>query len=228
MIPACELRNGAVVRLDGAFYKVVESVGHAGGGRAGAMVHAKLRELSTGRVIERRWNTDDKVDEAAVERVTMQMLFREGDVFTFMNPRTYDQIPIPAAIAGPAAAFLKENDECEIEFFESKPLSLHYAPTVDMTVSSTGQGLKGRTESTLKEAVLDNGMTALVPQFIKEGDRVRIEVETGKYLDRVTEHETKGAKFTTAAAPQRAEPKAPPKTEAPEKSRTKPSKTDRS
>ena len=210
MISSLNLKNGAVVRIDGSLFKVVESVSHAGGGRAGAMVHAKLRELETGRVMERRWGPDDRVEEIPVDRVKMQMLYKEGDVFTFMNPQTYDQIPIPAAIVGPAAAFIKENDECEIEFFESKPLSLRYAPTVDMTVSSTGQGLKGRADATFKEAVLDNGMTVLVPQFIKEGDRVRIEVETGKYLDRVTEHETKGAKFTTAAPPQRAEPPSAP------------------
>lgn len=208
MITADSLRSGAVVRVDKEFHKIVESVLHSGGGKAGSMVHVKLRSLSTGHVSERRFAPDDKIDDVEVSRAKMQLLYREGEVFHFMNLQSFDQIPIQGHAVGPAAAFLKENDECEVEFFEEKPLSVIYPEAVELKVDSTGAGSKGHGDSTFKEAVLENGMTVLVPHFIKEGDRVRIEVETGKYLDRVSDREVKGAKFTTKAPPQRAEPKA--------------------
>lgn len=208
MIAAASLKAGGVVRLENEFHKVVESITHSGGGKAGSMVHAKLRNLSTGHISERRFNPDEKLDDVPVTRARMQFLYREGDSFHFMNPETYDQIPIQKSVIGPAAAFLKENDEIEVEFHEEKPLSVLFPAAVELGVSSTGAGLRGRGDSPFKEAALENGLTVLVPQFIKEGDRIRVEVETGKYLERVTDREAKGARFEVAAPAQKAQPNA--------------------
>ncbi len=204
MIAASTLRMGNVIRFEKELYKVVESLVHAGGGKAGSMVHAKLRNLTTGHVIERRLNPEDKIEDISVTRTKMQMLYRDGDNFCFMNPESYDQIIIPKHAVGPAAPFLKENDVCELEFYEDKPLSVLFPPVVELTVSSTGAGLRG-SDSTLKEAVLENGFTVMVPQFIEEGDRIRLDVETCKYLERVSDREVKGAKFTVDAIAQRPE-----------------------
>lgn len=201
MISAKAVKAGNVIRLEHIFYKVIESVTHQGGGKAGGMVHIKLKNLDTGHVTEKRLATDDKIEDIPVTRAKMQFLYRNGDAFLFMNPETFDQTPLARSVIGPTALFLKENDEIEIEFFEEKPLSIIYPPTVELAVASTGAGLKGA--STLKEAILENGMEIHVPQFIKESDRIRIDVETGKYLDRVMDREVKGATFTVAAPVQK-------------------------
>ena len=187
MILASELRPGDVVSLDKMNFKVIESLVHAGGGRAGSMVHAKLRNLQTGAVLERRFGADEKLDDLAVDRVRMQYLYAEGEALTVMNPETFDQVAIQKAVIGPAARFLKENDVIEIEFHEGKPLAVRFPPVMELKVASTGAGSGAKGDTTLKQAVLENGVELLVPHFIKEGDRVHVDVETGKYLDRVME-----------------------------------------
>ena len=182
MILASELRGGAVIVIDKQLFKVVESVVHSGGGRTGAMVHAKLRSLATGAVAERRFDPGDKLEDLPVDRVKMQFLFADAEAMTFMNPDSFDQVAIPKAVIGPAGRFVKENDVLEIEFHEGRPLSVRHPAVVELAVASTGAGTKS---GTLKEARLENGVELLVPQFIKEGDRVHVDPETGKYLDRV-------------------------------------------
>ena len=191
MINASQLRSGAVVRLDQELYKVVESVQHAGGGRAGSMVHAKLRNLSTGHFQERRWAPDEKVDDLPLTRVKMQYLYAEGDAFTFMNAETFDQIPIGRHAIGPGADFLKESDELEVEFSGEQPVAVLYPETVKLHVTTTGAGLRGKTDSTLKEATLETGVTVLVPQFIETGDLIEVAVEGKKYVSRINEKSAK-------------------------------------
>lgn len=191
MAIASEIRTGAVIRLDNQLYKVVDADTHSGGARAGTIVHMKLHSLSTGTITERRFPPLEKVDALSLDRVKMQYLYSKGDSFTFMNPKTYDQIDISRQIIGRVADFLKENDEAEIEFFEEKPLSVIYHEIVELKVSTTGEGIRGQSDSTFKEAELENGIKLLVPQFIVEGDMIRVTVETGKYLARVSKEEQK-------------------------------------
>lgn len=197
MVTATSVRVGSVVLIDKEFCKVIESITHMGGGKTGAMVHMKLRNLSTGHVAERRFAPDDKIEDIPLRRIKMQYLYNEGGTYQFMNPESFDQAPISKNAIGPAAGFLKENDVIEVEFYEEKPLSVLYPPTAELRVSSTGAGLRGHTDSTMKDAALENGMSVKVPQFVKEGDRVRVDVESGKYIERVMEREEKGRKFTT-------------------------------
>jgi len=187
MATASMIRSGAVVRIGDELYKVIDIVLHAGGAKAGSMVHAKLRNLSTGHIQERRWMPDEKVEVLDLRRVRMQYLYSEGDSFTFMDPETYNQIPIPRNAVGPAADFLKENDEMEVEFLEDKPISVLYPETLTLRVSSTGAGIRGQTDSTYKEATLENGLEILVPQFIAPGDLIEVAIEGKKYIRRVTE-----------------------------------------
>lgn len=186
MAQASTLRTGYVVQMKGEFYKVLESDVHQGGGRMGMMVHTKLRNVITGSITEPRFEPKAEVEVLEVERIKMQFLYPEGDHFVFMNPESYDQVPISKTVIGSAASFIKEEDVVEVEFHEGKPLAIHFPPIVELTVMSTGAGIRGQSDSTYKDATLENGLDVLVPQFIKEGDRVRVEVETGKYLDRIS------------------------------------------
>ena len=184
MAQASTLRAGHVVRIKGEFFKTIESTTHQGGGRMGLMVHAKLRNLATGAVAEPRFEVKQEIDIVPVERVKLQYSYKEGDNYVFMNPATFDQTPIAAAVFGPAARFLRENDLIELEFFEGKPLSARFPEVVELEVTSTGAGVKGAA----KPATLENGVELQVPDFIKQGDHIRVEVETGKYVDRVKAH----------------------------------------
>jgi len=187
MILSSQLRPGIILKLDGHLYKVIESTTHSGTARTGMMVHAELRDLDTGALTERRFASDEKLQDLPAQRVRMQFLYREGDQHIFMNPETYDQVPISRRSIGPAASFLKENDLVEVEFYENKPLSAIYPEVVEIRVVSTGVGIRGQSDSTYKEAALENGVVLLVPQFVQDGDAIRVHVETGKYVDRVQE-----------------------------------------
>ncbi|MBI4248543.1 MAG: elongation factor P [Elusimicrobia bacterium] len=186
MLNAGDLRNGHSIRLGSDIFKVVEANLHAGAGKAGSMMHAKLRNVSTGHIAERRFSPSDKVEDLPVETVRMQFLYAEGDARVFMNPQSYDQISLDRKVIGPYAVFLKAEEALEVEFFEGRPLSVNYPDVVEMAVASTGEGIHGH-DTTFKDATLENGMRVLVPQFIKAGDRVRLDVESGKYLARVSQ-----------------------------------------
>ncbi|MFC1521933.1 elongation factor P [Elusimicrobiota bacterium] len=180
-----QIKEGNTVKVDGNFYKVISVNVHTGGGKTGSMVHIKLRHLETGHVIEKRYAPDEKVEEVAVERAQMQFLYEEGDSLCFMNPETFEQIAMKSRALGPARAFLRESDIITIELHDGAPISADFPKVVDAAIASTGAGIKG--DATYKEAVPENGLTILVPQFIKAGDKVHIEVETREYLDRVKE-----------------------------------------
>ena len=183
MSDASEVRRGSVIRLDGNICKVLSWDVHAGGGKTGNMVHAKLRDLDSGNTHEPRFEPKDQIDVLDVEKKTMQYLFSEGDKFTFMDMESYDQIEIPKNVIGPLTRFLKENDEIDVEFFEGKALSVHHGPMITLKVTATGAGVKDA--NNYKDATLENDITVQVPQFIKEGDSIHVDIETGKYHDRV-------------------------------------------
>ncbi|PCI34739.1 MAG: elongation factor P [Elusimicrobia bacterium] len=183
MALASEVKRGQVVRRDGRLFKVAAWNLHAGGGKSGSMVHAKLRDMESGSVEEPRFEPKDEIEVLDVERRKMQYLYEKGGKYTFMDLETYDQVEVTAAVVGPLARFLKEEEEVEIELFEERPISLHHGPMVELTVTTTGAAMKD--VSTYKDAVLENGMEIQVPQFVKEGDRLHIDIETGEYHDRI-------------------------------------------
>ena len=182
---ASEINSNAVIRIDNEMYKVVESVIHSGAGRAGTMVHMKLCSVSTGAVAEKRFAPLEKIEVPSLERVKMQYLYNQGEIYTFMNQQTYDQVEVNGKTIGPFSSYLKENDEVEVEFCEGKPISLIHPGMVELKVTTTGAGLRAQSGSTYKGATLENGMQILVPQFIEEGDRIKVQVETGKYAARI-------------------------------------------
>ena len=189
MIPASELRKGQVIRHEGARCKVVAADYHVGGGKSGGMVHAKLRDLASGHVSEHRFASHDKVEDLDVHRETMDFLYLAGDECCFMNPATFEQVSLPKANLGPLVPYLAEGMKVQVEFLEGEPLSVDIPPHADVTVVSTAPGIRGEgMDNTLKPATIVGGLDVLVPQFVKEGDRIRVEIETGKYLERLQKH----------------------------------------
>jgi elongation factor P len=185
MILSTDLKAGVIVRLDGELYKVISSEYHVGGGKMGGATHAKLRNLQKGNSLERRFRPNEKLEAVELDRVTMDYIYQDGDDFYFMNPDSFEQVPIPRQTFGGAEKFLKPEMPVPVELFEGRPLNVVFPEAVELRVESTAQPIHGQQDNTLKPAVLENGMEILVPQFIREDETVRIEVETGKYLERV-------------------------------------------
>jgi elongation factor P len=185
MPAASELRPGMTVALEGNLFRVIEAVYHSGTAQQKGVVHAKLRNLRTGVVVDRRFRPEERVEEVALERRVMEYLYNDGEMFYFMDPETYDQIPVPAAMIGDLEVFLQPNQRIPVEFHEGRPVAVAFPETVDLRVVHTSQPLRERESHVYKPAILENGLEVLVPQFIAEGDIVRINVYTRAYVDRV-------------------------------------------
>lgn len=188
MLPATDLRAGMVIREGGELYRVVAAEYHAGGGKMQGVVHAKLRNLRTANFTERRYRPDDRVEEVLVERRPMEFLYENGESCTFMDPETFEQVSVPNRSLGSFLKFLTPNQRLDVAFLDAEPVEVIYPPTVVLRVESTAEPIRGQQDSNVyKSATLENGLEVLVPQFIKPGDLVRVEVETGRYTERVRE-----------------------------------------
>ncbi|MEO0095699.1 MAG: elongation factor P [candidate division WOR-3 bacterium] len=185
MISASEMKTGITIRLNNELYKVLSTELKAGTAKFGSMVHTKLRNLRTHSLTEQRFHPDDKIEDVIVEGVTMEFIYQDGKSFCFMHPETYDQILIEQEKLGNFSKFITPGLKLKIEFYEGEPIDVIIPKTVEIKVESTGEGIKGEFDAAYKSAILENGMEIMVPQFIKPGDIVRIDVETKKYLDRI-------------------------------------------
>ena len=174
-----------VIRLDGDVYRVLHAEYHAGGGKMHGAVHAKLANLETSSSTERRFRQDERFEELELERQLMEFLYEDGEQVVFMHPDTYEQIYLASASLGAYRPFIQPNESVQVEFLEGRPLKVSCPSTVDVRVETTPEPIHSDDSHVLKEATLENGMEVHVPQFIKPGDTIRIEVESHKYLDRV-------------------------------------------
>ncbi|HQB93777.1 MAG TPA: elongation factor P [Candidatus Omnitrophota bacterium] len=185
MIIATELRVGNVFKSDGKLFKVITQE-VKGTGKFGKSVHCKVRSIEDGNVAEKSFRAEDKIEDVPVRIVKMQYLYRESDQFVFMNMENYEQFNITARAVGRHEVFLKENEAIEVLFGEGRVLSIMFPKIVELKVTSTPPGVKGQSDTTYKEAELENGLKVLVPQFIREGEKIRVNTEDLSYLDRVT------------------------------------------
>jgi len=185
MLNAMDIRIGSIVRLEGAIWKtLVQEV--KGTGKFGKTVHLKLRNLEDGNVAEKSLRAEDRVEEVEVRQVKMTYLYKEGDQFIFMNSEDYEQYPMPAKIVGKQEIFLKESSEITVLVTDNRLLAVEFPAMVDLKVTTAPEPIKGHGDSVYKEVELENGLKILVPQFIKEGDRVRVKVEDLSYRERLT------------------------------------------
>lgn len=185
MINATQLRPGMVIIYDGDLYRVT-SVKHLTPGNKRGFMQTKLKNLRTGLGTENKFRSEDRVERATLETRSMQYLYGDGDLHTFMDTESYEQISLPAQDVGDILSFLLPNHIVQIEFFDGKPVGISPPPSVDLEVVETEPSMKGATASaSYKPAKLETGITIHVPPFVQVGDRVRVDPSEGKYLERV-------------------------------------------
>jgi elongation factor P len=184
MIIASELRPGTVIRIEGEIYKVLEVAAKAGAAKMGGVVKTKLSNVRSGRLWEPHFRPQERLEDLELERHMMEFIFAEGDSCTFMNPNTYEQIEIPSAVLGLGQKFLQSGMQLPVEFFNGEAISVVFPDIAEARVASTAPPSHSQQDSAWKEAVLENGMSIRVPLFIAPGEVVRVEVKTGRYLER--------------------------------------------
>ncbi len=186
MATTADFRNGMCIDLEGQYYFIVEFL-HVKPGKGAAFVRTKLKNVTTGRVLDKTFNSGVKVDEVRIERRSFQYLYRDDMGYNFMNTETFEQIPIPEEqIEG--VRFLKEGDVVEVQIHaESGIILTAQMPThVVLEITYTEPGIKGDTATnTLKPATVETGAEVRVPLFINTGERVKIDTRDGSYVERV-------------------------------------------
>jgi elongation factor P len=179
-----DLKNGMTLNLDGQLWGIVDFQ-HVKPGKGGAFVRTKLKNVLSGKVVDRTFNAGVKVEVASVDRREMQYLYREGDEFVFMDVQDYDQPRIPAATVGDAADYLLEEQTVTVAFNDGLPLYVELPASVELTVSQTDPGVQGdRSTGGTKPATLETGAQVQVPLFITTGEKVKVDTRTGDYLSR--------------------------------------------
>jgi elongation factor P len=179
-----DLKNGMVLNLDGQLWTVVEFQ-HVKPGKGGAFVRTKLKNVLSGKVVDRTFNAGLKVETATVDKRAMQYLYHDGDDFVFMDMQSFDQITVPAAVVGDVAHFLLENQDATVGLHEGAPLFVELPASVVLTVEYTEPGLQGdRSTGGTKPARLETGYDIQVPLFITSGEAVKVDTRDGSYLGR--------------------------------------------
>jgi elongation factor P len=179
-----DLKNGMTLSIDGQLWNVVEFQ-HVKPGKGGAFVRTKLKNVMSGKVVDRTFNASVKVDVANVDKREMQYLYREGEDFVFMDTRDYDQPRIPAAVVGDGANFLLEEQMATIAFNDGVPLYVELPAAVELTITQTDPGVQGdRSTGGTKPATLETGAQVQVPLFISTGEKIRVDTRSGEYISR--------------------------------------------
>jgi len=179
-----DLKNGMTLNIDGQLWNIVDFQ-HVKPGKGGAFVRTRLKNILSGKVVDRTFNAGVKVDVANVDKREMQYLYREGDDFVFMDTQDYDQPHIPRQTVGNAADYLLEEQTAVVAFNEGTPLYVELPASVELTVSQTDPGVQGdRSTGGTKPATLETGAQIQVPLFITTGEKVRVDTRTGDYLGR--------------------------------------------
>jgi elongation factor P len=179
-----DLKNGMVLDIDGALWSVVEFQ-HVKPGKGGAFVRTTLKNVRSGKVVDKTFNAGTKVDTATVDKRSMQFLYRDGDDFIFMDLTSYDQVPVPEATVGDAANYMLPETEVVVATHESTALYIEMPTSVVLEVTYTEPGLQGdRSTGGTKPATVETGATVMVPLFVTTGDKVKIDTRDGRYLSR--------------------------------------------
>jgi elongation factor P len=179
-----DLKNGLVLDLDGQLWSVVQFQ-HVKPGKGGAFVRTTLKNVLSGKVVDRTFNAGTKVETATVDKRSMTYLYREGDDFVFMDSDTYEQVQVPEATVGDGAGYLLENTEAVVAMHEGVALYVELPTSVELVISQTDPGLQGdRSTGGTKPATLETGATIQVPLFVTTGEKVKVDTRDGRYLGR--------------------------------------------
>ena len=184
MVTAGDFRNGVTFEMDGNVYQIIEFQ-HVKPGKGAAFVRAKIKNVIAGSVVERTFNPNDKFPTAYVERKEMEFSYSDGGLYYFMDPESYELVPVNAENLGDNFKFVKENMVCKILSYKGKVFGIEPPTFVELEITKTEPGFKGDTATNAtKPATLETGAEIRVPLFVNEGDRIRIDTRTGEYMER--------------------------------------------
>ncbi len=186
MILASEVKEGMALEIDRKLYRVIEIVRHAGGGQMHGFIELKLRDLRFGHAAEKHVKQTDRLEDIGIQKRQMDFLFSDSEACYFMDPVTYEQVGVAKASVGHIEIFLAEGSKVTVEMLGEEAISIQFPKIVELRISSTGPGIRDGQDNTMKPATLENGIEVLVPQFVETGDKVRVDTEKVKYVDRVT------------------------------------------
>lgn len=184
MIYASDFRNGMTFVLNGDPH-VVLSFQHVKPGKGAAFVRTKYRNILTGATREEAFNPSDKFEQAVIETKQMQYLYNDGDLYYFMDPESYEQVPLAFELVEEAIKYLRENDTATVRFYQGNAFIVEAPNFVDLKITETEPGVKGNTATNVtKAATVETGAVIQVPIFIEEGEVIQIDTRTGEYLGR--------------------------------------------
>lgn len=185
MISTGELKKGVTIELDGKLWSILD-YSHIKTGRGSAQVRLKLRDVRSGSITEQTFQAGTKWPRARVERREMQYLYNDGQFSHFMNTETFEQIPVSADKLGDASLYLKENDTCELVLYGDEVIGVELPMTVELTITDADPGFKGDTATGgTKPATTETGLVVNVPLFVEAGQRIKINTDSGAYIERV-------------------------------------------
>lgn len=185
MVSAGDFRNGVTLEMDGNIYQIIEFQ-HVKPGKGAAFVRTKLKNIINGGVVEKTFRPTEKFPTARIDRVEMQYLYNDGDLYYFMNTETYDQIALNNETIGDALKFVKENEMVKVCSHNGNVFAVEAPLFVELEVTDTEPGFKGDTATgATKPATVETGAVVYVPLFVETGDKLKIDTRTGEYLSRV-------------------------------------------
>lgn len=185
MVSTNEFKNGMYLNLDEGLMQITDFQ-HVKPGKGGAFVRTTLKNVRTGRTLEKTFNAGVKVDQVSVDKRDYQFLYREGQNFVFMDLETYDQMSLSAEQVGEAGKYLKESDNAMIPMFGSEALGVELPASVELTITETEPGVQGdRVSGARKPATLETGLVVQVPLFVDQGEVIKVDTRTGEYITRV-------------------------------------------
>ena len=184
MISAGDFRNGITFEYDGSVYQIIEFQ-HVKPGKGAAFVRTKIKNVISGGVVEKTFNPTDKMPKAHIERKDMEYLYNDGDLFYFMDPETYEQLPVGQDQLGDALKFVKENMQVKILSFKGNIFGIEPPNFVELAITETEPGFAGNTATgATKPATLETGAVVMVPLFIDNGEVIKVDTRTGEYMGR--------------------------------------------
>ena len=185
MISAGDFKNGLTLEIDGNVVQIMEFQ-HVKPGKGATFVRTKLKNVISGGIIEKTFRPTEKFPQARIERVDMQYLYNDGDLYNFMNNETYDQIAIAQDTVGDSLKFVKENETVKVCSYNGNVFAIEAPLFVELEITDTEPGFAGNTaQGATKPAVVETGATVYVPLFVNQGDVIKIDTRTGEYLSRV-------------------------------------------
>ena len=195
MVISSQLRPGMAIKHQGQNYKVLAAEYHPGQGQMGGVAHVRLQNLDTRTLWEPNFRADLKFEEIRLDKQNLEFLYTDRGYCTFMNPETFEQTEVPQDLAGPQANFLEPGMTVAVEFVDGRPVGILFPAVLEVRIAETAPATHQQQDSNFKPAKLANGVEVMVPQFIKAGDFIRLDLENLKYMDRVkAESKTKGVK----------------------------------